>query len=138
MGFQAQTQKTETGKKVYNPLPNGNYTVTMDRVSEVPTKKGDGSLVKASFKVADGDYKGRLVFTNFLINHPSAQAAEIGRNQLSKCLKAMGVSQGFDGIGNHTGQLGAFLGREISVTIGLEEGNNGYPDRNKITKWMAR
>tara|TARA_R100001594_G_scaffold142137_2_gene188805 strand:+ start:223 stop:645 length:423 start_codon:yes stop_codon:yes gene_type:complete len=139
MGISTQATQTSTGeKKEYPLLPDGDYVVTMDRVAEQATKKGDGSFVKASFKVESGDYKGRLIFTNFLINHPNPKAANIGKEQLSKCLKALGVYNGFAGIGNDSTQLESFLGKELIVNVGVEEGTNGYKDRNKIMKWIRR
>jgi len=139
MAITSQATQTSTGeKKSYSPLPNGDYLVTFDRVSEQATKKGDGSFVKASFKVMEGDYKGRLVFTNFLINHPVPKAASIGKEQLGKCLKALGVINGFAGIGNDATQLESFIGKELIVNLGIEEGTNGYADRNKVVKWIRR
>ena len=139
MAIASQNTQTSTGeKKSYDPIPNGNYLVTFDRVSEVATKKGDGSFVKASFKVEEGDHKGRLIFTNFLINHSNPKAASIGKEQLSKCLKALGVYKGFEGIGNDATQLESFIGRELIVELGIEAGTNGYSDRNKVKKWVRR
>ena len=125
-------------KKTYSPIPDGDYLVTFDRVSEQATKNGTGSYVKASFKVGEGDYKGRLLFNNFLINHSNPKAAQIGKEQLSKCLKAMGIVNGFEGIGNDATQLESFVGKELIVKVGTEAGTNGYADRNKIQKWIRR
>ena len=139
MAITNQATHTNTGeKKVYPPLPDGDYLVSFDRASEQATKKGDGSYVKASFKVVEGDYKGRLLFNYFLITHSNPKAAQIGKEQLSKCLKAMGVVNGFEGIGNDATQLESFVGKELIVKVGIEAGTNGYSDRNKIQKWIRR
>lgn len=139
MGITTQATQAATGeKKEYPLLPDGDYVVVMDRVSENPTKKGDGSYVKASFKIGEGEFKGRLLFNNFLINHPNPKASQIGKEQLDKCLKALGVYNGFAGVGHDTTQLESFLGKELIVNVGVEEGTNGYKDRNKIKKWIRR
>lgn len=137
MTIGSATQEASGEKKKYDPLPDGNYLVAMDRVSEEATKAGTGSFVKSSFKVLEGDYKDRLIFHNFLITHTNPKAASIGKEQLSKCLKAIGVSGGFDALGNDTSQLEGFLGKELIVNVGTEN-NATYGARNKVKKWVRK
>lgn len=138
MSIQNQATQADTGaKKVYNPLPDGDYIVKLDRVLEKPTKKGDGTLVKANFRVENGEHEGRLIFEQFLINHPNPKAAQIGKERISKMLKAFGVVNGFEGIGNDASKLEGFIGQMLLVNVGLEVSKNeAYADRNIIKKWV--
>lgn len=138
MAINSQAAQTENAtKKVYDPLPEGDYVVKLDRVFEKPTNAGDGTLVKANFRVETGEHVGRLIFEQFLINHPNAQAATIGKEQLSKMLTAMGVVGGFEGLGNDASQIEGFVGQTLLANVGIEISKNPkYKDRNKIKKWV--
>ena len=137
MTIGSSTQSTSNVKKKYDPLPEGRYLVTLDRAEEVATKAGTGSYVKSSFKVLDGDSKGRLVFHNFLINHPTARAAQIGREQITKMLKAMNVNGGFEAIGQDASQLSEFFGQELILEVTVEN-DATYGANNKIKKWIRK
>jgi len=129
----AQTQE----KKTYVPLPDGDYVVALNRVTEKQTKAGNGSYIDTSFTVTEGDSAKRLLFHTFLINHPSEKAQSIGREQLDKFLKSVGVNGGFESLGNDSMALEALVGKELLVNITIEA-NPGYKDRNKIKKFIRR
>jgi len=129
----AQTQE----KKTYDPLPDGEYVVALNRVTEKQTKAGNGSYIDTSFTVTEGESAKRLLFHTFLINHPSEKAQSIGREQLDKFLKSVGVNGGFESLGNDSMALEALVGKELLVNIAIEA-NPGYKDRNKIKKIIRR
>ena len=79
-------QKTE-----FLPIEAGDYLVRMNRVNEEKTKNGKGVMVKTGFEIVSGDAKGRLVFHNFLVEHTSPKAQEIGNKQLNQYLDAVGT-----------------------------------------------
>lgn len=129
----AQTQE----KKTYDPLPDGEYVVALNRVTEKQTKAGNGSYIDTSFTVTEGDNAKRLLFHTFLINHPNEKAQSIGREQLDRFLKSVGVNGGFESLGNDSMALEALVGKELLVNIAIEA-NPGYKDRNKIKKFIRR
>ena len=124
-------------KKNYDPIPNSDYSVSFDRVSEKSTKAGNGTLIDVSFKVTDGDYKGRLLFHSFLISHPNPKAAGIGLQNLDRFLKSIGIAGGFGALGNDSSQLGDLVGRELVVSTAIES-NPGYKDRNVIKRFNRK
>jgi len=133
-------QKNVGEKKVYTPLVEGQYSATLQRIKEVPTKKGDGMYLDATFEVAEGENKGRLLFHKFLIDHPSEKAVEIGKEQLDRFLQAAGVNGGLEGIGfdMSADTLSEFADKLVVTNVKIEPGTNGYPDRNKITSFSVR
>jgi hypothetical protein len=108
-------------KKTYEPIPAGGYVVKMNRLEEKPTKAGD-TMLSASFQVVDGDFTNRLLFHNFIIEHSNPRVAEIGNDQL---------------LGYDRSRLGDYLNKMLKVKVKIEEGTNGYSDRNKITSFKG-
>tara|TARA_B100000214_G_C23809068_1_gene554063 strand:- start:114 stop:533 length:420 start_codon:yes stop_codon:yes gene_type:complete len=129
-------------KKTYDPVPAGEYVVALNRVNEKATKNGKGTQVEASFSITEGDYSKRLLFHSFLINHTGSEKSEIaqqiGREQLDKFLKSVGVNGGFESLGYDAMALEPLVGKELLVNAVIEPGTNGYKDRNKIKKFIRR
>jgi len=138
---------TETVKNFvegeFLPLPVGDYLLRMNRFEEKATKAGNGKLISASFQIVNGEYKNRLIFHNFLVEHTSAKAQEIGTEQLDRYLKAVGVEGGLEGIDYDRTQLENYTELPFIATLKIEEAKEYAPGkiskaRNNIVKFMAR
>ena len=125
-------------KKVYEPIPAGEYLAKAGRFTEKATKAGNGSYVTGTFEILEGDHAGRLVFQNFMLSHPNPKSVEIGNEQLSKFLKSVGQGGGFDALGNDVTALEDYVNRACVISVGIKEGTNGYKASNMISKWATR
>ena len=126
-------------KKVYEPIPEGTYTVKLTKSEEKATKSGNGSYINATFEVVEGDHSGRLIFQKFLIDHPSAKAVEIGKNQLNKFLGAVGVRNGLADLEEDTTRLSEFTNKLVNAKVKIELPNDPkYSAQNKITNFSMR
>lgn len=78
-----------TGVKTNNfgPLEDGKYICSVTDVEVKDTKDGSGQYIAATLTVAEGDNKGRKIFTNFNIKNKSEKAVEIGLGQLKSLLE---------------------------------------------------
>lgn len=134
-------------KKEFQPLEENEYLVRATRFEEKRTRNG-GKMLSAGFEVVNGDYKGRLVFHNFLIQHSNPKAQQIGTEQIDRYLKAVGVDEGLDGIGHDYSQLSEYTELPFIAKVVVEEGGRKYTNkegiecvskpRNKITSFKAR
>jgi hypothetical protein len=118
-----ETQQNNNGKKDFEPLAPGDYMVRLDRYNEVPTKNGKGVLGKASFQVISDEkgVKNRLIFQNFLVEHTSQKAQEIGTKQLDEYLMAVGAG-GLEGIGYDRSEIPTKWNQlPFIATVGVEE-----------------
>jgi len=140
------TATNTNGKPEFKPLESGDYMLRMNRYEEKTTKAGNGKLISAGFEVVNGDSKGRLVFHNFLVEHTSAKAQEIGNNQLNQYLEAVGAG-GLEGINYDRSLLEQWTEIPFIAAVGVEEGREYKAadgttkigkDRNVIKKFMAR
>jgi len=123
-------------KTSYDPIPAGTYKVQMNRIEEKATKAG-GIMLSAGFQVTDGDNKGRLIFHNFLVEHSSPKAMEVGLSQLDQYLASVGVRGGLEDLGFDRGAITEYTSIPLNVKVAIEEGTNGYSDRNKITSFKG-
>jgi hypothetical protein len=141
MGFNGKQNFSNNGeKKEYLPLPPGEYAVVLNRVVEKTTKAGNGSYLETSYKVTEGDHKNRLIFGRFMLDHPSSKTVEIGRDQLNSFLKAAGIAGGLSDIEEDTSadRIGGFKDMPVIAKVAIEQGTNGYKDKNKITSFKVR
>jgi len=133
-------------KPEFLPLEPGDYKLRMNRFEEKKTKNGKGVMISAGFEVVDGDSKGRLIFNNFLVEHTSAKAQEIGNQQLNDYLLAVGAG-GLEGIGHDRTLLEQWEQIPFIAILGIEEAKDytaadgtlkTSKARNVIKKYMKR
>ena len=117
----------------FQPLPDGDYLVRMNRLEEKQTSNGKGVMVNAGFQVVNGDHKGRLVFHSFLVEHTSEKAAKIGTEQLDKYLKAVGVDGGLEELGHDRTQLEDYTELPFVATVKTEDSRE-YTAKDGSTK----
>lgn len=126
-------------------LENGEYLVRMNRITEKTTKKGDKMLsvgYQVMKKVGDEENesksKNRLIFENFIIEHANPKVTEITQDRLGKYLESVGVNGGLAGIDHDYSKLWDFLELPFKAKVGIQKGNNGYKDTNKIVAFSKR
>jgi hypothetical protein len=127
------TATEQTGKQKFAPLPPGEYLARMNRYDVKPTKKGD-TMISASFQIISGDFKDRLVFENYLINHSNPKAVVVGKGKLTKYLRAVGSKAEF---ADDPSVLERFIESPLVIEVGVEE-NAEYGDRNIVKKYKTR
>lgn len=62
-----QQEINEASANSFEDVPVGKYEVAVTRLEVKPTKNGDKVMLSCTFKVLDGQYKGRLIFFNQVI-----------------------------------------------------------------------
>ena len=87
-GFNANTVEPSTD---FEPIPAGKYLAVITASEMKPTKAGNGSYLELTFQVAEGDYKGRLLWARLNLDNPNAMAVKIARGELSSICRAVGV-----------------------------------------------
>jgi len=116
------------GQSDYAPLPAGWYTVRITEADIKETKAGTGNYIKVRYDVLNGTHAGRVVFGNLNLRNPNPKAEEIGRQQLSRLMLAMGLTQVTD-----TDQL---IGGELSIKLAIQKSDQ-YGDSNDVKDWKA-
>jgi hypothetical protein len=123
--FDSTQYDTEQG----STLPLGIYQLEVTASDVVPTKAGNGTILKLTYDVlAPEEFKTRKVFGTMNLENVNAQAQEIGQRELAMLCRALGISEISDSQELHL----------ISFTakVGLEKPQPGYAQRNKIVKFF--
>lgn len=118
-----------TEQREFENLPGGDYRLEVIESSVVPTKAGNGHILKATYSVLEPvEYRERKIFANINIENANAKAQTIGQEELSSLCRAMGLAHKI--VDTEELHFHAFTGK-----VGLEKKQEGYAQRNKIVKF---
>ena len=123
--------------KTYEPLNPGNYVVALDRVMDKTGKTGS-KYKELTFKVQEGENKGRLIFnTRFFYDGVSPKSIQISNEQANKLLKALGENGGLESVGDDLSALENYVGNPIVARVDVrDEGEYGI--KNIIRSFQRR
>lgn len=111
------------------PLPEGEYPVSIIDSDYKTTKSGNGHYVAIQFEVDDGEHQGRYLWSNYNIDNPNPQAQEIGEQQFAKlCLATLGKPS--------CGDTDDLIGKRCVVGVGFEK-NDATRNRVKYANPLA-
>ena len=117
----------ESGGGVSEPMPAGEYTLAAAVYSEETSKAGNPYL-KVEYNVVGPSYEGRKIWENFTLTH----AVGLGR------LKSFINATGGDATQTvNTDMMRGAMGKQFTANVAIEEGNNGYAAKNKISSFKG-
>lgn len=120
----------DTTQTDYAELPNGIYVMEVEASDVVPTKAGDGTILKTTNVVVEPeDYKGRKLFNNYNLENKNATAQEIGQRQFASLCRAIGVDGVEDSEDLH------FKTFTVRVALGKPSKDGQYPARAEIKRY---
>ncbi len=119
----------------YDLIPDGWYAAKITEAKLGPTKNNTGEKIDVRFNILGPTHQGRVMFTAINIRNQSAQAEQIGRQQLGEVMRAIGL----DRIEN-TDQL---IGGELQIKVKIKQPNErdkaaGYTEaKNEVGGFKA-
>jgi hypothetical protein len=113
----------------FDAIPAGNYTAAIVKSEMKDNKAGTGSFLNLHFKITEGKFKDRLVFTNLNLVNPSDQAVAIARKELTSIVKACGKVSIEDSDELH--------GVEIEIKVAVRAATSQFPEGNDIKGYKA-
>lgn len=113
----------------FEPLPAGDYQVTVESAEIKTTNDGTGQYIKLKMKVSGPTHAGRIVFSNLNIRNKSPKAEEIGRQQLGDLMRAVGLATLTD-----TDQL---IGGSLTVKLTIKPADGQYEAGNEVKAYKA-
>lgn len=127
--FDATQHDTEQ-RGEYEELPNGVYDLEITESDVVPTKSGNGTVLKATNTVvAPSEYEGRKLFSTYNLENANAQAQEIGQRQFASLCRAISVTEVEDSEELH------FKTYRVKIGLGKPSKDGQYPARAEIKRY---
>ena len=111
-------------------IPKGWYPVKVLKDKKRHTKARDGSwYLRVYVEITGGEHEGFELFTDLHLKNKSDLAVEIAQRQFNELQCACGFA------GKPVKDTSVFYGNRVWAYIEIDEGSNGYPDKNRVTKW---
>ncbi|MCH9735901.1 MAG: DUF669 domain-containing protein [Actinomycetia bacterium] len=108
----------------FSAIPAGQYVGKIIESKDVENKAKTGSYLKLTFQVTEGEFKGRKLWTNLNLDHPTAEAVEIAERTLASIIKACGKVVIEDSEEIH--------GIEMELKVTEKAATPNYPASNEI------
>ncbi|MBY3263840.1 DUF669 domain-containing protein [Rhizobium laguerreae] len=128
--FNATEHDTEQ-RGDYTELPNGVYKLEIEASDIVPTKAGNGTILKTTMSVVEPEeLKGRKLFESFNLENQNAQAQEIGQRAFASLCRAVGIDSVEDSEQLH------FISFTAKIGLGKPSKDGQYPARAEIKRYF--
>ena len=113
----------------FSAIPAGEYHVKVKDSDMLENSKGTGSYAKFKFEIMEGEYKGRLLFTNLNLVHSNPAAVEMAEKTLATMCRACGKVSIDDTEELH--------GCEMMVKVTVKPATSQYAEANEVRNYVA-
>jgi hypothetical protein len=107
-----------------SPIPAGDYAAHIVKSEFKETKAKNGHYLALQFKILEGEYKGRVLFSNLNLDNPNPVAVEIANKELNTICQAINLVGVEDSDELHQ--------KPMTITVIIRKGDANYPDSNEI------
>ena len=122
LGYTADPNQPEESFEI---VPAGEYTTIIEASDYTPNKQGTGMILKLTYQIIDGEFKGRKIFENLNLQNENAQAAQIAQRALNSICLAVGVQ--------HVQDSAQLHGIPLIIDVSVKE-DPTYGKQNRIKK----
>jgi hypothetical protein len=119
---------SEVKEVSYEAIPNGKYIMSVDDV-EFKTSSAGHEYLSLKFKINEGQYENRVVYSNYNINHPNEKVRNIAKGQLKAVLNCS-LSDNLK-FSSKEELKNSLFGIQGEATLGIRKDQNGN-DQNVI------
>ena len=112
----------------FAPLPAGWYDAEVTETSVEENKAGNGSYIKVRFDIVGPTHAGRVVFSNYTLEHTNPKAVTVGHSKFRQLHEACGVPVVTD-----TDQI---VGRRVAIKLTIKKSLE-YGDSNEVKSARA-
>lgn len=124
LGYTADPNQPEES---FDIVPAGEYTTIIEASDYTPNKQGTGMILKLTYQIIDGEFKGRKIFENLNLQNENAQAAQIAQRALNSICLAVGVQ--------HVQDSAQLHGIPLIIDVSVKE-DPTYGKQNRIKKHL--
>jgi hypothetical protein len=124
----ANTEDNNETQEDRSPFPAGDYLMHIVKTEMKQTKAKTGHYLSIHFKILEGDYAGRMMFTNLNLDNPNPVAVDIANKELNSICQACGL----EGVEDSD----ELLQIPMVVTAKVDPGDAQWPPSNAPTKYQ--
>lgn len=95
-------------------------------------------MLKARFQVVKGDFKDRLIFENYLLEHNNPKVTDINFRKLQALAAATGDSTKYESISDIVANIGNFEEIPIMATVKIREPFTNSKGETKVDNSIAK
>jgi len=125
-GYQANPAELEED---FGIVPEGTYIAVIEGSDYKPASTGQGMLLKFTYSIVEGQFKGRKVFENLNLKHSNAQTQAIAEKALNSICVACGILKIQDSSQLH--------GIPMKLDISVQPAKGEYSAQNRIKKHIS-
>jgi len=108
----------------FDPIPAGEYVAMIVKSEMKETSNKLGEYLSLQFKVTEGEFKNRVLFTNLNLKNQNEQTVQIARKALTSICKACGIVSIEDSEELH--------GIEMLIKVTIKKATPDFPAGNEI------
>ena len=108
----------------FAPIPAGMYLAHITESDLVSTKDGSGNMLKLTFEILDGQFKGRKIWNNLNVQNQNQDTMKWALADLSAICHATGNIKLQDSAALHF--------KPLKIKVNISEAKGGYDARNNI------
>ena len=119
----------------FQPLPDGEYLMSIDYAEIMETKSGRGEHLKLELVVLespDGANQNRRVFQYHMIRHDNEATQRIGREYIEELARAIGLSEPIN-----IQDTNQFSNQAVRARLKTKKGSGDYGDSNEVERYFA-
>lgn len=109
-------------------VPAGEYSVIVAESDYKENSKGSGMILKLTWEVIDGPFKGRKIFENLSLEHSNPQAQIIAQKALNSICIALGMKGVEDSTQLHN--------KPMKIVVGVSPAKDGYDESNRVKQHL--
>ncbi len=113
----------------FSPVPAGSYISQIIDSSIGATKDMTGQILKLTFEIIDGEFKGRKIWNNLNIQNKNADTQKYAQADLSAICRATNQIKLED--------TAALHGIPLKIKVTIREASGGYEAQNQIKGFDA-
>lgn len=126
-GFDARTVEP---RAAYQPLPPGEYEACIVASEMMATKDGNGSYLKLTFQIVNGEFKNRTLTELLNLKNANKTTVQIAEGTLSAICRAVGVMTPADSSELHN--------KTMRITVAVKKRGENDELRNEIKGYKPR
>ena len=127
-----------TGTKAsegFTVLSAGWYLAQITKSEVKPTSDKTGQRLNFTFKIIEGDNKGRIFWAGLNIINKSEQAMAISKRQFDDMCEAIDIDE--DERSDPAFDTSVMHGRPMKVKLKVVEATSQWPAKNEPTNWVS-